>query len=141
MSSESSSGRRSARRGTPRVEHTSTSVRIGPDMYAAREWSPELRGGGGCEILLVECQYVAHTARDDRLEVDDRIGKRGAVKRLASHFESGEEERGGHRNGHGRGGTWHASEEWEPHGFMGSRAEGLLCNLILSYSQNGLTFP
>lgn len=34
----------------------------------------------------------ARTARDDRLEIDDRVGERSSVERLAGYFERGEEE-------------------------------------------------
>ena len=91
MSSASSSARRSARRGTGRLEHTSTSVNWFDMPHAARSG-----GRGTCELLLADSQYATRTAGDDRLEVDDCVGKRGAVERLAGHFEGGEEEWRGH---------------------------------------------
>lgn len=82
MSSASSSARRSTRRGIGRVEHTSTSA----DRHAGeREASQGLESG-------LDSGRCARTARDDWLEVDDCVGERGAVERLASYFERGKEE-------------------------------------------------
>ena len=42
--------------------------------------------------LSLDSGRCARTAWDDRLEVDNRVGERCTVERLAGYFESGEEE-------------------------------------------------
>ena len=85
MSSASSSVCRSVRRGTGRVEHTSTSGREGKKRCGLGK-SRYCRMGG-----------AARTARDNRLEVDDCVGECGAVEGLAGYFECREKEWLGHQ--------------------------------------------